>query len=151
MQFSYLHFKHPNILCTSDEYSRLGFFCLSPPKRPRWKSQFDPSTLGTWRHENPGSVVILWIPWKMHGITTEFWWNPDGMSPWQNSDEKSVGNPSRFRQFRCDSVAIPSHFLCSQCARAELTFSSRDILGMIDWRKKFNRESSLELRKMWGC
>ncbi len=87
-----------------------------------------PSTLGTWRNENPGSVVIPSIPWKFHGIdgiTAEFRRNPDWMSLWQNSDENSVRNPSRFRRFRRSSVAILSRFPCSQCARAKLTFPSR--------------------------
>ncbi len=128
--FLYLHFKHPNILHISDELLRSIFFwSLSPSRRPTWKSQFDPSTLGTWRNKNPGSVVIPSIPWKIHGITPESWRNSDEMSPWQNSDEKYVWNPSRFRWFCRDSIAILSCFQCYQCARAELTFSTRTSWG----------------------
>ena len=93
------------------------------------------SALVHWEHGEMKTLVPLWFR-RFHGnsmesmgITTEFRRNPDGMSPWQNSDEKSVGNPSRFRQFRRDSVVIPSRFPCSQCARAKLTFSSRASWG----------------------
>ncbi len=83
------------------------------------------------------------IPWKIHGIdgiTMELWRNWDGMSPWQNSDEKSVGNQSRF----CCVFHVPS------------------VLGL-NWlfhpgrlrddrlQKKIDCESSSERRKVLGC
>ncbi len=50
MQFWYLHFKQPHILHTSDELSwSISYFGLLSPNRPRWKSYFGPSTLGTWK------------------------------------------------------------------------------------------------------
>ncbi len=33
----------------------------------------------------------------------------------------------------------------------EINFFVSDILVMIDWRKKIDRESSSEVHKMWGC
>ena len=54
-------------------------------------------------------------------------------------------------EIRRDSVEIPLHSPCSQCAMAELTFSSRTLWGVIDCRKKFDNESSSEVRKMLGC
>ncbi len=87
MQFSYLHFKHPNILHTSDELSRADFFLGSiTPNPPEMKE-----------------LVQSYPMWNM------------------------------------ENAFIYYHIFIS------------GVLGVIDPRKKYGRESSSEVRKMMGC
>ena len=63
MQSAYLPFKHPNILHTSDELSQSIFFLESIiPKISKMKSQFGPSTLGTWRTRQNRNRFVLPAP-----------------------------------------------------------------------------------------
>ena len=58
------------------------------------------SALVHWEHGEIKTLVLSKIRW-MYGKSvelTESQWNCDGMSPWQNSNEKSVGNSSWFRR-----------------------------------------------------
>ncbi len=85
IQFSYLHFKYCNISCTSDELSWPIFFS-GLPRCPRWKSQFGPSTLRTWRTRRNHDGI--------DGFPTNF------LSEFCQGDIPS--------QFRCNSVMILS-------------------------------------------
>ncbi len=68
MQFSYLHFKHPNILPTLDELSRLIFSEVYHPQDVRDEKVI--SALAHWEH---GEIKIL-VPSKIrwiHGTSME--------------------------------------------------------------------------------
>ena len=68
----------------------------------------------------------------------------------------SVNSPSQVHGFPMNFQEIPdgSRGSISPCfprGRTELTFFILGVLGVIDPRKKIDRESSSEVRKMLGC
>ncbi len=127
MDFSYLHFKHPNILLLQSN----SFLQSITPKASEMKKSVMPWHTGNMEND---------------GISTESRRNRD-VFPTNLSSEFCQGDiPS---QFRCDSVYSTDFQLSlTEPGFLFLYVLISDVLGVIDSKKKFDRESSSKVCKI---